>query len=89
MKTLIYIIIFSLFSGSIHAQTLPKFPEKKDTTKTTKPTSPKPKKNFEEKIASATMKFLRDADGILFIDGEYKGELKKNIPLRVNLSIMD
>ena len=33
----------------------------------------------------ATIKFISDADGILFIDGEKRGKLEKSKPLRINL----
>jgi hypothetical protein len=84
MKFYISIILCQI-SFYCSAQLIPVIkPEKKpETPSKTVPASPT--KTSTPRVSYATIKFISDADGILFIDGEKKGNLIKNTPTRVSL----
>jgi len=87
MKQLILFLILIGTETCIKAQTIPVFPVKKlPYNSPTKPTSTKSKAILDKETSKATIKFLCDADAILYIDGEKRGSLKKDIPLRISLA---
>lgn len=81
------ILILVLLSASINAQTIPILPSKsKENQKPTVKTKTETKTVYVEKQSSkAIIKFICDIEAILYVDGERKGILKKDIPLKVTL----
>jgi formylglycine-generating enzyme required for sulfatase activity len=84
MKFYISIILCQI-SFYCSAQLIPVIkPEKKpETPSKTVPASPT--KTSTPRVSYATIKFISDADGILYIDGGKRGNLEKGKPLRINL----
>lgn len=82
------LILLLLFCHITFAQIIPTLPTK---PKETKPTPVKVEKELktvykEKETSKAVIKFLCDADAVLYIDGEKKGMLKKDIALRVGIA---
>ena len=85
VKFYIFIILCQI-SFYCSAQLIPVIkPEKKPETPS-KNVPASPTKTSTPRVSYATIKFISDADGILFIDGEKKGNLIKNTPIRISLS---
>lgn len=88
-----------LMLSAVVAQTIPVLPVKKEMKPVeVKPklTPAKPKIIYVEKkssnpkdgiqVGKSVVKFICDVDAVLYIDGEKKGNLQKDIPLKINLS---
>jgi len=83
MKQLTFLFLFIAVIINLKAQTIPVFPAQRDgdrqTKKASKPISPKPKNTGIEKSANTSViKFLCNADAILYVDGVSKACLKKD-----------
>jgi len=80
------VLLYILFANNAVTQTLPVFPLKTaEKPKTVKASVQKDVKNS----GNVTIKFLSDVDAKLYIDGEMKGVLKKEIPYKVKLGRSD
>ena len=73
--------------GSLCAQNIPKLPVKPAAKPVSKPVAKPVQKTAVVTPAPTTqiVKFLSDADGELYIDGEKIGDLETDVPLRVKL----
>jgi len=86
MMKYFFLLSMAVLVIKLQGQTIPVFPQKNEPSKS-KTTSPaKTKTVYLEKNATAIVKFLCDADATLYIDGDKKGSLKKDIALRISLA---
>jgi uncharacterized protein (TIGR02145 family) len=96
MKPLFFLILFFASNNLLLAQDLPVVPVKPKPTATKPSTTASPKPKTKTAFTSTTVsnapvagtqtvKFISDASGDLYIDGEKRGRLQPNTVLRVNL----
>ena len=95
-KILFHLLFLCSCMNLLFAQNIPVISGKPKPTATKPPTKTSPKPKSKPASTSTpvsnvpagptqTIKFLSDADGELYIDGEYKGKLTANVILRVKL----
>ena len=72
-----WLVVVLLVSSDLVAQSIPKLPVKQDPRPVAKPVKVVP--------STQTVKFLSDAYGELYIDGDYQGSLEPDRPLRLKL----
>ena len=84
VKFYIFIILCQI-SFYCSAQLIPVIKPEKKPAAPSKNVPASPTKTSTPSVSYATIKFICDADGILFIDGEKRGKLEKSKPLRINL----
>jgi molecular chaperone DnaK (HSP70) len=93
MKNTILFLLLILGTFTTQSQVLVKMSPRAEMPKTTaaKPKTTKTKIVYVDRpvttkaMSKTTIKFVCDANAILFIDGEKKGILQKDIPMRVSL----
>jgi uncharacterized protein (TIGR02145 family) len=96
MKPLFFLLLLLVANNLLLAQDLPVVPVKPKPTATKPPTTASPKSKSKTASTSTTVsnapvagtqtvKFISDAAGDLYIDGEKRGRLQPNTVLRVNL----
>jgi len=86
MRRMITLILLLGVTNAIRAQIIPEAPTHTDSTKkASKSTTAKSKIGLSNNANNAVIKFVCDADAILFIDGVKKGSLTRDFPIRISL----
>jgi len=83
-----YVVVICL-GMQVQGQTLPVFPVKAQKAVIEKKAPSRKLKSIkpaeQQQVAYATIKFISDAEVILYVDGDKKGILKKDVPFKINL----